>query len=282
MPLNLKAIIVEDKPRHASLLKRVIKAVDQDGIFDDIAIVQNYQDAVVAFSVKYNVSFLDIELGPGSCFDLPQDVDMENMGIIILTTGNDINPKQHEQLKPLRVLGKPYSKAATKEALSAIKEKLISKEGLSVLGNLIDSTLELKRAESVKQGRTYNFKTDNKNSKSIKTIRADDLYAIEGAQNYATVYYLNISKNVPDKFLTRIPLTELEEALDKNQFVRCHYSYIINKDIITEYIPGSSGGMLQTKIKFKGQNLSIPYSDSYKPILTQKGIIGNIIKKSEK
>lgn len=90
------------------------------------------------------------------------------------------------------------------------------------------------------------------------SLSMDNLLYIKSADNYIDVYYLN-NKQVTHK-LIRNTLSSLEEEALHPDLVRCHRSYIVNKQKIRN-IEGNSSGY---NIIINGYSESIPLSKKYK------------------
>ena len=58
------------------------------------------------------------------------------------------------------------------------------------------------------------------------SLRLDYIYYIESAENYVHIYYKN-KENI-ERFTLRSSLKKQQEKLEKNGFIRCHRSYLVN------------------------------------------------------
>ena len=91
------------------------------------------------------------------------------------------------------------------------------------------------------------------------SITLENLLYIESADNYATIYYLNKSKQ--SHFLLRNSLKWMEENLTKDTpLVRCHRSYIVNMDKV-KILKKVKGGIV---LELDAENTpDIPVSKTY-------------------
>lgn len=58
------------------------------------------------------------------------------------------------------------------------------------------------------------------------SLRIDNIYYIESAENYVNIYYKNKEKT--ERFTLRSSLKKQQEKLEKYGFIRCHRSYLVN------------------------------------------------------
>ena len=66
---------------------------------------------------------------------------------------------------------------------------------------------------------------DDKNELQL-SMRLDNIYYIESAENYVHIYYRN--KEAVERFTLRSSLKKQQEKLEKYGFIRCHRSYLVN------------------------------------------------------
>ena len=86
------------------------------------------------------------------------------------------------------------------------------------------------------------------------SLRLDHIYYIESAENYVNIYYKN-KENI-ERFTLRSSLKKQQEKLEKNGFIRCHRSYLVNfanilllrKDKDGPYLDFGESGLKQIPI----------------------------------
>lgn len=78
--------------------------------------------------------------------------------------------------------------------------------------------------ESPAMSKIVNF-FDEKNELQL-SLRLDNIYYIESAENYVHIYYRN--KESVERFTLRSPLKKQQEKLEKYGFIRCHRSFLVN------------------------------------------------------
>jgi len=91
------------------------------------------------------------------------------------------------------------------------------------------------------------------------SVMMDNLLYIESADNYATIYYMNKSKQ--SRFLLRNSLKWMEENLTRETpLIRCHRSYIVNMDKV-KILKKVKGGIV---LELDAENTpDIPVSKTY-------------------
>lgn len=85
-------------------------------------------------------------------------------------------------------------------------------------------------------------------------LLSDNLVFIKAEDNYASFHYMVGEKIL--KKLKRISMYQLEQQINKSQFVRCHRSYIVNLNYIDKFEKELTG----SKVILKGINNIIPVS----------------------
>ncbi len=92
------------------------------------------------------------------------------------------------------------------------------------------------------------------------SLRAESIYYIESADNYATIYYSNNEKQALSRYMLRNSLKQIEDSLNRRNMVRCHRSYIVNLDKVKVLSRSKEG--LQLDFGKEGLRL-LPVSKTY-------------------
>ena len=126
----------------------------------------------------------------------------------------------------------------------------------------INSKLTLKETEELDS--TIVLISNNKSDPKFE-VKLDDFIVAQSTGNYVEISYQDESDEV-QKHLLRITLTELQTQLgDDESFVRCHKSYIINRQKINKV-----EGNARSCIAIMDQELKIPISRTLdRSLLTQ-------------
>jgi len=142
-----------------------------------------------------------------------------------------------------------------------IVEKIRAKKHQEIANNITANNKLYVKKEAVNTHKTIVLTGDNRSEKI--TIAQNDLLYISSEKNYASVFYLEDNK-IKEKLL-RISLTKLEEQFQEHKaIVRCHKSYIINTQKVTELQGNARSYVL--KISFETKEIDailIPVSRSF-------------------
>lgn len=228
--LKYSCIIVEDEPLAAEVLADYVKKVPF------LELKKICGDAIYAMEAiqveKIDLIFLDIHLPKMKGFDFLES--LKNQPNVIITSAYkqyalqafDVNVIDY-LLKPIRF--NRFLKAVNK--LNQPNEIVLS------------ATLSAIPAE-----RNYLF--FNVDKKKIK-IYLDEILYIESMRDYIKI--VAIDKSIHTKF----QLTQIEELLAKNNFIRIHRSFIVSKEKITAF----------TTTDVEINNKQIPIGRSYKELV---------------
>ncbi|MBA9076052.1 MULTISPECIES: LytTR family DNA-binding domain-containing protein [Rufibacter] len=94
------------------------------------------------------------------------------------------------------------------------------------------------------------------NDRDTFSLPLQDLLFIEADDNYCTVYFLDNGK--PNKKLLRSSLSRLENQIATDKVVRCHRSYLVNLQQVTQ-VSGNAQGY---KLHFEQIELAVPVARS--------------------
>lgn len=109
----------------------------------------------------------------------------------------------------------------------------------------------LQRIENYSTSKCINGKiTLRKNSKMF-VLNIDDIYYCEVHEHEVHVYTKN------EKYVVSSSISEFYKKLQQDKFFKCHRSYIVNIDMITEIIPWFNNTYM---LKLQGLNSEIPVS----------------------
>jgi hypothetical protein len=132
------------------------------------------------------------------------------------------------------------------------------------LGNAIRANAELEKIKNLKRETSPSLKANQQpitlrsETTEILTLNLPDLLFIQADDNYSTVY-LKSETGVQKKIL-RIKLRSLDEQINNPYAIRCHRSFIVNVNAISNITGNTNGYKLQ-----------ILDSDLFIPVSRQKG-----------
>ena len=205
-----KVLIADDEKAGRTLIKEYL----QD--FPDlvlIAEVNNGVDAITEINrFKPDLVFLDIQMPGKTGFEVL--TYLEELPAIIFSTAYDEYALQAFEVHAVDYLLKPYTKERFKQAIEKINGDN------QMLGNLTESLLMEKT--------DYPSRVLVQHQKKLITVSVDSIQWVEAYGDYSK---LHVDSQV---FLSNFGITDLEQKLDPQKFLRVHRSSIINLDKVKE------------------------------------------------
>ena len=225
--MNLKAIIVDDETHSRETLKNLLDEFCPE--VEVLTTISTLKEAVESIpKLKPDLVFLDIELQPGTGFDILEQLK-ETPFEVIFTTAFDQYAIKAVKFSSLDYLLKPIDLDELKiavEKAKKIKDKEAYNEQLKLLLN------NIKRPPS-------HYKICLSTLDGIEFVDADDILYCQAMGAY-TEFKLIDDK----KFLVSKHLKEYENLLAGHNFMRVHNTFLINLKKVTKYVK-SDGGYIQ-------------------------------------
>lgn len=250
--MNVKAVIVDDE---FLARQRIIKLLESH---EDVQVVGEAKNADQALEVIHarepDLIFLDIQMPGQNGFYVLKKLKLAKAPVIIFTTAYDQYALDAFQVNALDYLLKPFEQARFDESLARAKSQFKLERSSAFndrVQNLMDS---LQQDES---GLLKTIKIKDKGRESF--IKVDDLQFIESAGNYVVLH------TTEQQHVYRATMSEMETSLDKEEFLRIHRSFLINRRFIKShrYLAGN-------EFSFTMKNGKILRSaKSQKPLITQ-------------
>lgn len=206
----MKVIIIDDEPLARSIVReyleqhRDIEIVAEcgDGFEGVKAITQHEPDLI----------FLDIQMPKINGFEMLELLDKRPS--VIFTTAFDEYAIKAFDIHAVDYLLKPFNKERFDKALERWRALQPASDKTPELLNTID--------EQEQHPQRVVIKLNNK----IKIIPFADIIFIEAAEDYVFIH------TAEGRFMKHKTMTFFENALDKNIYVRCHRSFIVNVQLI--------------------------------------------------
>lgn len=231
----IKVMLVEDEPAIRKLLGKIVE--QQDG-FEVVCEAGDFATAVTEFT-KYRpeVVFVDIDLSGESGIECAKVMNAlePQLKIIFATAHNEYMANAFE-MYAFDYIVKPFDVERVRRTLSKIQAGVVSQGA---------ETSE--KPEKPVLSSDENGKLLVKGRERMDFIPIDEILFIERSDSATAIV------TVTDTFKTGANLTELEQRLPSNRFMRCHKSYIINTDRISKIEPY---GRWTYIVKFKGSDLN--------------------------
>lgn len=212
-----KIIIIDDEPLARSIVKEYLEKYPQlelmaecgDG-FEGVKAIQQHQPDLI---------FLDIQMPKITGFEMLELI--EQPPAVIFTTAFDEYAIKAFEAHAIDYLLKPFNQERFDKAVTKWKEEFgKSKE---------NKTEDLLETASLSPAQSQRIVV--KNGSKIKIIPVHDIFYLEAADDYVKIH------TAEGYFLKNKTMNHFEQALDGQQFVRSHRSYIVNVQQITRIDP---------------------------------------------
>ncbi|MDC8006044.1 response regulator [Aureisphaera galaxeae] len=170
-------------------------------------------------SMKPDLLLLDIQLADGTGFDILSQLGHKDFQLIFITAFD------HEAIKAIKV-----------GALDYVLKPIDDDDFIAAIGKTIQehrSTIEMHDHIEASQIHFKGLERKRivlKTTSTYYTLLEDDIIYCKADGSYTHVYAVNEESIMVSKTLKMV-----EELLSEGQFVRCHNSYIVNKDHIVKY-----------------------------------------------
>jgi two-component system LytT family response regulator len=211
----MRTIIIDDEPKAALMLQIELKK-----LFSEIDIIGNFQQPDLGIQAideqKPDLVFLDIEMPKKSGFDVLKSCKFKKMQVIFATAYSEY-ALQAIKANALDYILKPIDNDELESAVKKAKQK-IEEQNFNQFQFLIDK-LENDEKDFIKIP----------SGDQILFFQAEEIIYCKAESNYTLIFTTN------KKILVSKTLKYMEELLPKNDFIRIHQSFIINKNHIRAY-----------------------------------------------
>jgi two-component system LytT family response regulator len=167
-------------------------------------------------SKKPDLVFLDINMPNGLGLELVEKISHLDVSVVF-TTAHQEYAINAIRLSAVDYLLKPLKSKELIEAVVRYEEKVSSKNGLSVLKELLTSPQKLERLAIP-------------NVDGIEIIKRADICYLEADRNYTKFHLVEGKKIVASK-----PIGDYEKLLHSHGFIRAHRSYLINVEHVQKF-----------------------------------------------
>lgn len=212
----MKIFIVEDEKNIREELYILLKAKANITV---VGFAESVKDALeILPTIKVDLVLMDIELTDGKSFEIIEKLAQINFHIIFITAYHQFAIKAIK-VGALDYILKPIDEQELYKALDNFSQK---KENIKTEQKelLLEHIAEDKAVEKI----------TIKTLSEIFFIKTKDIIYCQGQGNYTTFVLQNTEKIVSSR-----PLKEYTEILPKNNFLRIHQSYLVNKKCAKKY-----------------------------------------------
>lgn len=214
----IKVMLIEDEPAIRMLLRKIVEK--QEG-FEVVAEAAGFAEAVTEFSkFRPDVAFVDVDLGGESgleCAKVMTNIDPQ-LKIIFATAHSEYMANAFE-IYAFDYIVKPFDVARVERTLKRIREA----SEASAAGAR-DAAEPQEVAET--RGRLL-----IKGKEQISFVETETILFVERVESSTRIV------TDTEEYKTSVSLTDLEQKLPSERFMRCHKSYIINVNKITRIEP---------------------------------------------
>jgi two-component system LytT family response regulator len=227
----INVMLVEDEPHIRLILRKVIEKRES---FKVVYECDNMTDGLLGFNeYKPQVVFMDIEINKSSGIDCAKVISQiaPDTKIIFATAHSEYMSNAFE-MYAFDYLIKPFNIERINHTLERI-ERIISKDSItnndSANENSSDNSTLNEKGSQEKEDKTQLL---IKGKESLNFISVQDIIMIERADNSTYIYTVD-----GEIYNTSVSLSELENRLPTDVFMRSHKSYIINTTYIKKIEP---------------------------------------------
>lgn len=214
--MGIKVLLIEDEVGIRTLVRKII---EKNEGFSIVGECDNSTEGIKLFNkLKPDVVFLDVQLREGdglSCASIMADINPKAK-LIFATAHSEYMPEAF-LVYAFDYLIKPFNVERVNHTLERIKD-LQKPDEKPTMDKIVRYEKGLEK-----------LLVKSKESMSFVTI--NDIILIQREDNSTVIYTQR------DSFTTSASLSDIEEKLDKDQFIRSHKSYIINLSQITKILP---------------------------------------------
>lgn len=210
----IRTIIIDDEPLAAGVVQEFLAELPE---FEVVAMCQDgFQGLKAIQEWKPDLIFLDVQMPKITGFEMLELVD--NPPAVIFTTAYDEYAVKAFDARAIDYLMKPFSKSRFRQAVERFLKNRTSEavqEEVDGLDNLAEKNHRL----------VVRVKNE------IKVIPTSEVRFFEAQDDYVEIH------TAEGKFLKKMTMKSLEQALEEGKFVRTHRSFLVNIDQITKIEP---------------------------------------------
>lgn len=208
----IKTLIIDDEPLAASIVQEFLADFPQ---FDVVSVCRDgFQGLKAIQEHEPDLIFLDVQMPKITGFEMLELLDEPPS--VIFTTAFDQYALKAFDAMAIDYLLKPFSQVRFAQAIEKFHAQL---------GGCEQSAHKLNELAEKSNRLVVRVKNE------IKIIPTHEVSFFEAEDDYISIH------TATGKYLKKMTMKSLEEALDPNKFVRVHRSYLINLDEITKIEP---------------------------------------------
>jgi two-component system LytT family response regulator len=225
--MSIRAIIVDD----VELARERVKILLDDAEIEIVAECENGREAIEAIrKLNPELVFLDVQMPTISGFEVLEVIGIERMPAVIFVTAYDEFALRAFEVNAVDYLLKPFDAERLKIAVERAKREIRQKE--SALGIKEQLRHLLKEVSGEPK---YLKRIPVKSSRGTILVLTEEIDWMSAAGHYVELHAAK------ETHLIREQITNLEQKLDPEKFVRIHRSTIVNLDSVKSLHPLFNG-----------------------------------------
>jgi DNA-binding LytR/AlgR family response regulator len=255
------ALIADDEPLLRDALRRQLATVWPE--LEIVAEARNGREAVRLFDERHpDVCFLDVHMPGLSGLDAANHIGRR--AHLVFVTAYDHYAVQAFAQGALDYLLKPVEQARLAETVGRLKDRLqSSKPAINTEQLLQQLSAQLAKLQGGRKGEPLRW-IRAQTGKTVRLIAIDDLDYLRSDAKYTLVAWRDGGK--PAEAVVRMPLRELLEQLDSEQFAQVHRSAVVNLRAIS-YVKRHDNETAE--VHLKGREEVLPVSRNYLHLFRQ-------------
>jgi two-component system LytT family response regulator len=253
--MKIRTIIVDD----VDLARERVKILLDDDEIEIVGEAANGREAIEAIGdLQPDLVFLDIQMPQIGGFDVIETIGVENMPAVIFVTAYDEFALRAFEINAVDYLLKPFDEERLKKAVRRAKREIRREEPANEIEQRLRRLLKEAKPEP-----KYLKRIPVKSSRGTILVVTEEIDWISSAGHYLEIHAGR------ETHLIRERLSQIEQRLDPEIFVRIHRSTIVNLDRIKSLHPLFNGDHLIILQNGQELNLSRTYHEKLMLLLSR-------------
>jgi two-component system LytT family response regulator len=253
--MKIRTIIVDD----VDLARERIKILLDDDEIEIVGEARNGREAIKAVrDLQPDLVFLDVQMPQIGGFDVIETIGVEKMPVVIFVTAYDEFALRAFEINAVDYLLKPFDEERLKKAVARAKREILRQEPAAEIEERLRRLLK-----EVKPEPKYLKRIPVKSSRGMTLVLTDEIDWINSAGHYLEIHAGR------ETHLIRERLSQIEQRLDPETFIRVHRSIIVNLDRIKSLHPLFNGDHLIILQNGQELNLSRTYHEKLMLLLSR-------------
>jgi two-component system, LytTR family, response regulator len=228
--MGIRVVIADDEALAREQISDLLKR------FEDCELVGVCADGRQALTAieenRPDLLFLDIEMPELNGFEVLQEIRVAPMPAVVFVTAYDKYAIQAFEAHALDYLLKPFDFERFERTLQRARKQIAASRN----GELNEKLIQI--LQSRKSEPKFLDRLAIKSRGRVIFLRTDEITWIEAAGNYLELH------TGKESHLIREPMSDFEQRLNPERFIRIHRSCIVNVESIKELQPGFGGEYL--------------------------------------